>query len=659
MKARDITILHLSDLHFDAHKEAFYVNSLLSDIQNQIAHSEQLIIVVTGDLAVKSEVRKVETPICKFFEDLHSCIPKTCELLAVEVVPGNHDLTRPLAKNDFHKRTFCNKLAAFDKVSNRIHAIFEDRLISSAERDDGRYGVTYIPYNNQEIALVRLDTSGADIEAELLKDIRDDIASFRRKNIGNTRSKKLPSPKKVLALRQEQVREDIKRQGEEIQQSIYKHDATKRRRRLLTIVMAHHPLTWIKESGVDKIHDTLFKRGLGYTDLWLCGHMHMSQLYYTSENNHQKIMLMSGIGRQDTQHTFMRYSIYSISLERNVCAVQSRGATDGSRFAEDHAMGRASSDDVEHMTVPLRSNQIGAVIRLNNSGKGHLLKDYFVDDNVLGLMKETRERLLWFETNVRSNIDGCAQLVINELAGLNKRGEAALFGYMDWRLERDNSSIDAKAQKIIHDAIIRKRLVRHFLEGICVELYQCVTRPICKFDTAPISDIYLTRVKWDDIRWRFHFRKYQGCAENTYKPELDYYESFVLNDYSQKKPETELQLVPWSGFIKNAFAHNEKCLIQSANQGQNPINTDWDDFLTSVPRFRNSQIEFKTQKIDYEYRPILSFGASIKCETQESLALASRILYALEFLNVNQSIGILIDEFMSEMQITDIRKFLV
>ncbi len=40
MKARDITILHLSDLHFDAHKEAFYVNSLLSDIQNQIAHSE-------------------------------------------------------------------------------------------------------------------------------------------------------------------------------------------------------------------------------------------------------------------------------------------------------------------------------------------------------------------------------------------------------------------------------------------------------------------------------------------------------------------------------------------------------------------------------------------------------------------------------------------
>ena len=78
-----------------------------------------------------------------------------------------------------------------------------------------------------------------------------------------------------------------------------------------------------------------------------------------------------------------------------------------------------------------------------------------------------------------------------------------------------------------------------------------------------------------------------------------------------------------------------------------------------MPRFRNSQIEFKTQKIDYEYRPILSFGASIKCQTQESLALASRILYALEFLNVNQSIGMLIDEFMSEMQITDIRKFLI
>lgn len=38
MKSRDITIIHLSDLHFDIGREMTYVDALLSDIKQQIRH---------------------------------------------------------------------------------------------------------------------------------------------------------------------------------------------------------------------------------------------------------------------------------------------------------------------------------------------------------------------------------------------------------------------------------------------------------------------------------------------------------------------------------------------------------------------------------------------------------------------------------------------
>ena len=70
MKATDITIVHLSDLHFNASRESIYVNALLADIQHQIRHSEKLIIVVTGDLAVRSEVSQVSESLLNFLGDL-------------------------------------------------------------------------------------------------------------------------------------------------------------------------------------------------------------------------------------------------------------------------------------------------------------------------------------------------------------------------------------------------------------------------------------------------------------------------------------------------------------------------------------------------------------------------------------------------------------
>lgn len=655
MKATDITIVHLSDLHFNASRESIYVNALLADIQHQIRHSEKLIIVVTGDLAVRSEVSQVSESLLNFFRRLNKIIPEKCELLAVEVVPGNHDLERPRVSNKFNLGTYKNKLEEFDKLASDIQGVFKKKVVGGNTRDPGRVGVTYVPYNGQEIAVVRLDTSGADIEAHMLKDVSDDIAEAKRKK-GKRKLNRLPTVKKICKLRMEAVFNDIKKQGNIIQRSFYDHDIKTKARRLLTIVLAHHPLTWIKESGVDKVHDTLFKRGLGYTDLWLCGHMHMSQLYYTSENNHQKIMLMSGIGRQDSQHTCMRYSIYNISLERNVCAVQSRGATEGSPFAEDHAMGLPLSADVEHLTIPLRSNQIGAAIQLNNSGQKRAVKDYYVDDTVLALFREIRERIDWFRHNISIKIEENKKWLLASI--LAKRGRVAgraTSEFMKWCLFGSKESVSVKSIQMIRNELKNKELVKFFLEQICNDLYQCISRPVERFDNETVSQIYQEKVKWDDIQWRFHFRKYSALSESKSSicVETDKYLSFVSNIKGNN-----IQEVDWNGFIKNAFMQREKCLIQSANQGQNPIVTEWDDFLTSIPRFRNSMVELKTDMGNFEMRPILTFGVSIKSKTQESLVLASLILYAFEFLNVNKTIGELIESFLDSVLIDDIRSHL-
>lgn len=658
MKATDITIVHLSDLHFNAKRESMYVGLLLADIQHQIRHSSKLMIVVTGDFAVRGEVSQVSESLLNFFKQLKSMIPQKCELLAVEVVPGNHDLIRPKVSNGFNDGTYKNRLLEFDELSRKIQDVFKDKLEGKNTRDAERVGVTYVPYNDQEIALVRLDTSGADIEAHMLKDVKDDIAEAKReKSRYKKELKGLLSAKKICELRMKEVYKDIKDQGDIIQNSFILHDSECKTKRLLSIVLAHHPLTWIKESGVDKVHDTLFKRGLGYTDLWLCGHMHMSQLYYTSENNHQKIMLMSGIGRQDSQHTCMRYSIYNISLERNVCAVQSRGATDGSPFAEDHAMGRSLSKGVEHLTIPLRSNQIGAVIRLNNSGQNRAVKDYYVDDTVLDLLREIRERIEWFKRNISIKIEESQQYLVQCL--LSKKSSSAKKAaclYIDWRLLGQRNPFDARTKQVVLGILTKEDLVKHFLTQICIDLYQCITRPIERFECESVSPIYRQKVQWDDIQWRFHFRKYANLSKDGQSPcsESDKYIVYVSN-----RENSSIQEVDWGGFIKNAFNHREKCLIQSANQGQNPIVTDWDDFLTSIPRFRNSIVERKNCRGRYEARPILSFGASIMCRTQESLVLASLILYAFEFLDVNRTIGDLIESFLDSILLDDIRSFLV
>ena len=68
------------------------------------------------------------------------------------------------------------------------------------------------------------------------------------------------------------------------------------------------PLTWLQTDGA-QIRDVLFRNGLDDVDIWLCGHAHRSQLYYTNDDGRSVLMLMTGIGRKDNANCKQRYSI--------------------------------------------------------------------------------------------------------------------------------------------------------------------------------------------------------------------------------------------------------------------------------------------------------------------------------------------------------------
>mgnify|MGYP005763092579 CR=1 FL=1 len=105
----DFTILHLSDLHIDREGKKLSIlhENLLRDIQQEMAVSENIIVVVTGDIINKAEYKYRNNAI-NFFEKLHGILRD--KIKGLYIVPGNHDKIRNImdesivAKYDMLKR---------------------------------------------------------------------------------------------------------------------------------------------------------------------------------------------------------------------------------------------------------------------------------------------------------------------------------------------------------------------------------------------------------------------------------------------------------------------------------------------------------------------------------------------------------------------------
>jgi len=81
--------------------------------------------------------------------------------------------------------------------------------------------------------------------------------------------------------------------------------------------------------------------------------------------------------------------------------------------------------------------------------------------------------------------------------------------------------------------------------------------------------------------------------------------------------------------------------------------TRWSDFMTLCPNFKGSKIYLTKKDADKnECRPILTFGVSYKVDDLDSLQHAAKVLYLLEYLDLNGLIEKSIDAYSDAFRLT-------
>lgn len=624
MKSSEICIIHLSDLHFSAEKYKSVYGALLDDIEKQICNEEYIVLIVTGDFATKGCVSECKEEVVDFFKNLSARIPETAKLLDVELVPGNHDVCRPNIGNDFNQGTYLPCGSEFETLKDSIYSVFEKWGVSA----HGITGPSYIHHNGKTIAFVRLDTScflsRAEIDAETQRDFQD-----HGEGLGGSGHSDL-SVEQVEAKRVSAFDSMVKRQLVDVNRQFKELMAGENGKApYLTFALSHHPLTVLNTTGFDNLAEILYKRGLYFVDAMICGHQHKAQLYYTLDNSRQKVLLMTGVGWQESENTPMRYSIYRLSLERNTCQVKVRHTTEGAPFSSDDSVGDDGIGEfskANQYTLPLKTNKVGGVIYLA-SRQPSLAKGLFVDQGTLSLLPVVSKALVEYGVSIREKVNGYAAVVY---AMLSRKG-IALEG-LDPFLNNVDFDGSQRLKEQVQKIVKKEGCVHDFLRILCCQLIRSLAKIKGDLDAEDASG-HLYTVKPE---WRVHYRCYQGVTKGLFKKRRDLYlAKEAMTDVSSKcnKP----SIMKWGGLIKGAFEHESHMLVNSAVPGLNEHRTtEWSDFMTMCPCFPGSVVSVEAEQGSVsQERPLITFGISFKALDFETLQHASRILYMLEYLNVN------------------------
>lgn len=434
-----------------------------------------------------------------------------------------------------------------------------------------------VEYCESAISFVRVDTSAILGVEDMEKEIRKDIGTERAGDYSDDLIKN------IIAKRQSKIDADIGRQKKTILKEYGKIvRKTSKRNPLVTFALSHYPLSWLNETGHEKLKETLFERGLDFVDVWLCGHLHDAQLYYTNDNGRQTAMLMSGIGRKENPQDLLRYSIYTISPVRNVCDVQIRV------FADE----RLDEDQCSHKSLPLKARSVGSVIPMNQVNSVAKIGCY-VDESTLDLLRFVSSRVIEFDRKLSSLVD--------EYTGSN----------------------DAKSKFGEFLKVISSNILYFFSPTY---LRDKVEFP----NFRQMNSVTLAK-------WRVHFRKIKiDDRKRLADPNGSVYVSIC--SWTDNKPRPAC----WDTLIKAAYCHEKKSLVSSANKDVAQMGTAWDEFLTAVPDVKGNVVQMDSG----ETRPLLVFGISVAGDNYESTVVACRTLYLLEYFDINKVVSHWIEKYL-------------
>lgn len=624
MTSRDFCIVHLSDLHFKKGSNRLVFQRLLKDVGSQICNDEAVVFAVTGDIGSKSVVRECKEHILHFFKSLRDVVPKKVKIVHLLMVPGNHDGKRPDLSNNYNDGSYLLDLRDYDDIEKSVCAIFNS--CHEGDMSQEQKVLHSMEWNGRRIVFVKLNSSSFESGDRLRNQISGDL-----KSQGPVQEKDVDA---LVEMFSDKFRESFKKQcGEAYRMFQEDMDAHNHSSPDLTILLAHHPLAVINTSNVDDTEESLYKSNLEFGDMWLSGHTHISQQSFFSYNNRQRMMLATGIGWQETSHEEMRYSIYRVNFERGTCQVVVRSATANKDFGAHRHVG--SNDEFElhkHETLPLKLDSVGAAIHSNSAIGGHR-RSLYVDTQVVEEIPRILNNISIEGVVLRQKISGIEheQLALLKKANLCKRIYYGVV-YKDDSLLKVRQQV-TRDRKIFYDVIY----------SVC----QSVAR-ILESATKPLKTEDKNGEVQDDcqILWRVHARVYRGKNSDHIREKFDSYNAIYSCDEQGDKADLPKR-VDWGGVIKQAFSHEPKVLIDSANPFVNETTTDWSDFMTIIPS--NVVLQKKDKK---ELRPLLSFGISFKTDNSTSLKIATRTLYLLEYLGVQRLIDNALNLFFDRYEIT-------
>jgi len=601
MGCRSLSILHLSDLHISGSilSEKYY--RLIDDIKKMQANLKNVVLVVTGDIASHGRVKESQDAILDFFQELKIVLGD--KVIDVELVPGNHDIDRAyLLSTDGYEVA----LREYLSLANRIVSIFgvKHSFVNS-------YGASVVDCGGRSVCFLRTDTSwffeGRQFDA------------FVQSHFAKVQMDKSEIETKLQLLRDSKnarIREYIFKQIADLSDEINVKKARARKHGSpveIIIALAHHPLSWLMKSKREGYVDFLGNYSAPDIDVWVCGHAHNVKIHYDNDDNQSMLVLMSGVGSEEHRRSMHRYSIYRLSMTRNVCSVQVRASFTKGEYKDDETLfPTETSYATGHFCYPLKAYSPGSIILLNTYDSNPRM-EFYADQHALSMMQRLMDKMMALGLKLMNTTR------VQQTLHKRRRGE-----------------------------ICAGELMSMFLSRVCDDVVAAFVLQTVDKDTFSTMPMFDADADIDNIRWRAHFRSLMIKGK---KYGDDVFRCIARSGGKVPWHGTEekagIHDVSWNSLIMGAFSHPRKMLIRSVNDRPKSRGTSWNDYMTTILNIEGNAIGHGKNT-----RPILTFAISSKSDNYESSVVACRFLYLLEFFNINKIISLCIEEYMRKMGFT-------
>lgn len=373
------------------------------------------------------------------------------------------------------------------------------------------------------------------------------------------------------------------------------------------------------------------------------------------------------------QHPYAHtYSSYTFNLDINSIDFYVRSSDDNSVFEPDFRIYTNRREKMNNKIVmPLDSNKTQAYFNLGTI-KGRSPKSYYITEDVLNMIQIYVSMIGKFRKKMYIELNNLKKDLLDQLDGnisacnsellLEKKNDTQkkklekeieknfqIYDELDSCFFR-GMELDKNAQQYLDEnqEIIGNQFIA-YLQSLCSTLNKLLEESLK--DIIPVDKkISGTKDGFSSRTVRVHFR--------AYNVEKDWYEQLCIGD-SSIWAEYEMKKQKWGELLKESYIANhslvasinkrycEESYSQNKKKKNDKRDYKWTDFLTSIPRFlQNRYIKYdaRTQNILKE-RPWLTFGITVYDQR------SSKMLYILDYLDINAVISDCIIEFYSYMPI--------